>query len=182
MNTPTVVGATAPQKDAVIFLGIEGDETDAKKAGKAFVHKMKREHGVEPSQAEERAVGDEMGYLVVIRDVSADPPMHLHMLWVAMEGYLFRFIGLAPDRLRPKLRDCALSFRKLTPEERAAVTATRLRIVTTREGETLAELSRRVGNVWSLAVTANSNDMPEDRRLVAGVRVKVALEEPYFKE
>jgi predicted Zn-dependent protease len=181
VNTPTAVGATSPDKDAVIFVGIRGEGTDAKQAGQAFVRDVRREHGVNPSRAEEVVVGEEPGYLVVIRDVSADPPMHLYMLWVAMGGNLFEFIGLAPERLRPLLRECALSFRKLTPAERMAITATRLRVVTARAGETLAELSRRVGNVWDPAITANANDMAEDRKLAAGDLVKVAVSEPYFR-
>jgi len=181
VNSPTAVGATSPEEDAVIFVGIRGEGTDARQAGQDFVRQVRREHGVEPSRAEEVMIGEERGYLVVVRDVSVEPPMHLHLLWVAMGGNLFEFIGLAPDRLRPLLRECALSFRKLTPAERAAITATRLRVVTARQGETLAELSRRVGNVWDVAITANANDMAEDRKLAVGDLVKVALSEPYFQ-
>jgi hypothetical protein len=55
-----------------------------------------------------------------------------------------------------------------------------MRVVTAREGETLAELSKRTGNVWDPAFTANCNDIPVDGKLSAGDLVKVARVEPYL--
>jgi predicted Zn-dependent protease len=179
VNTPKVVGAMAPQKDALMFVGIHSAGTDAKQAADEFVRELEREFGVRPSRSETVQAGHLSGYVVTIEDVSTSPPMHLHLLWVPLNGVLYEFIGLAPDRLRPTLRSAALTFRTLTDQERASIVATRIRVITAREGETLADVTERTGNVWDTAITALYNGMAENQRLAAGEPIKIAVREPY---
>jgi predicted Zn-dependent protease len=179
VNTPKAVGGVAPQKDALMFVGIHSEGTDAKQAADEFVREMEQEFGVRPSRSEEVQAEHLSGYVVTIEDVSVSPPMHLHLLWVPLDGVLYQFIGLAPERLRPTLRSAALTFRTLTDQERASIEATRIRIATAREGETLADVARRGGNVWDPAVTALYNGMAEPQQLAAGQPIKIAVREPY---
>jgi len=103
----------------------------------------------------------------------------MHFLWVAYRGLLYRFIGLAPERYRPLLKDTALSFRPLTPNERASIRETRLRVVPAESGESLARLSARTGNEWTVALTAVVNGIDQESRLKDGLRVKIAVSQPY---
>jgi predicted Zn-dependent protease len=71
------------------------------------------------------------------------------------------------------------SFRRLSPDDRAIITETRLALVPAKSGETLEQVSKRSGNAWSAAETALYNGLRGDERLAAGFLVKVGREQPY---
>ena len=52
-------------------------------------------------------------------------------------------------------------------------------MVSARRGESLASLSRRTGNVWSVEETAVANGLDVNAVLSSGDRVKVAVATPY---
>ena len=68
----------------------------------------------------------------------------------------------------------ARSFRSLEPHERASLHELRLAVASARAGETLAALSDRTGNRWSVEETAVSNALAPDARLTEGELVKIA--------
>ena len=80
--------------------------------------------------------------------------------------------------LSEAFRATAESLRGLTPAERASIEVRRIRIARARAGETLAALSRRTGNDWSVAETASANAIQEGRRLSGGRAIKIAVDEP----
>jgi predicted Zn-dependent protease len=71
------------------------------------------------------------------------------------------------------------SFRRLSPDDRAIITETRLALVPARAGETLEQVSKRSANVWGAAETALFNGLRGDERLDAGFLVKVGRERVY---
>ena len=103
----------------------------------------------------------------------------MHFLWVAYRGLIYQFIGLAPERYRPVLRETALSFRPLTAKEKASIRETRLRVVPARSGETLQQISKRTNNVWDVNVTAVVNGLDADQKLKKGQLIKVAISLPF---
>ena len=135
VNTPTAVGAAAPEGNAVAFLGIHGEGSDPAGAAKAFVAEMRREYGLRPSRSEAVAVGEWPGYVVTFSDVSARPAMDMHILWFARGATTYQMIGLAPGSRRAELREIAKSLRPLTAEERSLAQAACAQV-----GEALARL------------------------------------------
>jgi predicted Zn-dependent protease len=83
------------------------------------------------------------------------------------------------ERNRALFLNVARSFRPLSGELRDSIEETRLRIVEARGGESLADLSTRTGNAWSVNHTAVVNDLFATDTLEAGRLVKVAIAEPY---
>jgi predicted Zn-dependent protease len=71
------------------------------------------------------------------------------------------------------------SFAALSAGQRAGILERRLRLHQARAGESLAALSRRTGNRWSLEETAVANGVPADAPLAEGHWIKVAIEQPY---
>ena len=96
---------------------------------------------------------------------------------------MFRLLGLSPpdrfDDYAGEFRAAARSFRPLGDRERDGITELRLRVARARKGESLASLSRRTKNAWSLEETAMANDLAGERRLHQGEAVKIAVEVPY---
>jgi len=179
INTPMAVGAFAPNKEALAFMGVAGPAGDPEKIGRVFISKLKEEFKVQPSQAQNVQIGNWPGYVVTYTETSGGEPMHLHFLWVSGGELTFQLIGVGGEKFRESLKATALSLRPLSPEERNAIKVNRVRIVQAKPGETLAELSRRTKNVWKLPFTALVNNIPENKKLKSGDLIKIAREEPY---
>jgi predicted Zn-dependent protease len=180
INTPEMVGAIAPDKDGVMFLGLQGKGADAEKSAKSFIDGLNKEYEIEPSESKPVKIGEMDGYLVTLTDSTGKEPVHMHFLWVAKQGLIYQMIGLAPQHHRETLKTSALSFGSLKPEQRASIMEIRLDIVSAKLGESLAQLSSRTGNIWDLPTTALMNEMSTDQSLKQGEPVKVAVSQKYI--
>jgi predicted Zn-dependent protease len=102
---------------------------------------------------------------------------------VAHGGIVYQLIGISPtprfSAYGRLFEESAESFRPMAPADRAQIREARLRIVPARAGESLEDLARRAGSVWTAAEIAVANGLPEDARLAGGRPVKVSILEPY---
>ena len=179
INTRQALFAVAPEEDGLLVMGIAGKGTDPSQAAEQFEKALYREYKAEPTESRAAKIGDLPAHLLTYTDASGKEPMHMHFLWVAYRGLIYQFVGLAPERYRPLLRDTALSFRPLTAKEKASIRETRLRVVPARSGETLQQLSKRTGNVLDAKMTAVVNGLDETKKLKKGQLVKVAVSQPF---
>ena len=180
INTPMVVGAVAPSRDAAIVIMAESVDANAEQVGASFVQALTKEHRVTPERAEPVQIGEWPGYLITLADRSGRRAAYLHLLWVDTDQALLRLTGAGSETHQDALRQAAKSLRPLRKEERASITRTVLDIAEAREGESLERLGRRTGNVWDLRQTVVANDLDPDARLRRGHRVKIAIEVPFF--
>jgi predicted Zn-dependent protease len=179
LSTRQALFAVAPQEDGLLVMGIAGPGTDPGQAAAQFEEALNREIQVKPDESRSAEVGNLPAHLLTYTDKRGKEPVHMHFLWVAYRGVLYQFIGLAPERYRPVLRETALSFRPLRAEEKASIRETRLRVIPARAGETLQELSQRTGNVLEVKITAVVNGLEENEKLKEGQLVKIAVSQPY---
>ena len=179
MNTRQAVVGITPKKDALLILGVLGEATGPGQAAAKLTQALQKEFRVQPTRSQPVQIGKFPAHLVTYSDTTGKEPMHLHFLWVAYRRLTYQFIGLAPERYRPTLREAALSFRPLTSEERASIKETRLRIVSARANETLDQLSQRTRNVWDPKTTSVINGINPDQPLKEGQLIKIAVLQPY---
>jgi len=179
INTRQALFAVAPEEDGMIVLGIAGKGTDPYLAAEQYKDELYQRYRTEPDVSRSVEIGDLPGYLLTYTDASGKEPMHMHFLFIAYRDNIFQFVGLAPERYRPLLRETALSFRPLSAEEKASIRETRLRVIAARSGETLQQLSERTSNVWSLSITAVVNGFDTSQTLQKGQLVKIAVSQPY---
>jgi predicted Zn-dependent protease len=128
-------------------------------------------------------VGSLPAFRVLARGATQQGTVGLDFTYFAYRGLVYRLQGMAGAQRFAAYTEVfgkvALTFRPLSESERALCKERRLRIVSAREGESIAELSRRTGNAWSPAETAVMNGLNETSRLRAGENVKVVLERPF---
>jgi predicted Zn-dependent protease len=179
MNSPSAAGAMSPGKDGLVFVGLQGEGTDPAKPAHEFAKSLHDEYKIEPSVSEPVKLGHWPAYHMALTESSGRAKVQMHFLWVACRGMIYQMIGLAQEHHREILRRTAFTFRPLTPEERGSIQEARLRIVKAREGEDLAGLSDRSGNLWDLTVTALMNGISLEGPLEPGQRIKVAVSKPY---
>ena len=182
INTRQAVFAAAPEKEGMVTLGIDGKETDPKASADKFEETLSRKYRMQPSESGAVKIGDLPAYRLTYTDAGRGEPVHMQFIWFAYRGLLYRFIGLVPDRYLTLLKDTTSSFRPLTPNERASIRETRLRIVSAESGENLARLSERTGNEWPVGLTAVVNGLDPNSGLTAGQRIKIAVSQTYHPQ
>ena len=179
LNTRQAVFCVAPAEDGLLAMGIAGEGTDPIQAADQFETALYEEYRAKPSESKSFKIGKLPAHVLTYTDNSGSEPVHMHFLWVAYRELIYQFIGMAPERYRPVLKETALSFRPLSAKEKASIRETRLKIVTARSQESLDQLSKRTGNVWDVQMTAVINGLDAGRKLKKGQLVKIAISQPY---
>jgi len=182
-NTRRAVGAVSPQRDAQVFLELQGKGEDPQAAAQEFL--ASDEGAGLRLQAPPQPI--RLGSIEAARAAGSvdmqGMPVKAHITWIAYQGNIFRLTGLVASQSAGKFegvfRSVARSFRPLTPRERESIQETRVRIVEARAGETLPELSQRTGNRWNVQQTAVANDLFADSPLQSAQRLKIAVSERY---
>ena len=108
--------------------------------------------------------------------------MYTYVMWLPMDGKLFKLIGIAPIEYKPQLDAAASSLRVLSPEEKKSFKITLMRVVEARKGENIRTLSARVGNVLNEELTAIINSKNAEDTFEIGELVKVVLTYPYLSD
>ena len=180
-NQPTTVGAIHEDRKAGIFVGLEDPSKSPEDYARTFEQEIEKEYGTKPTRSEPRTVNNHSGYLISMDDNTGDETMYIHILWLKMNGLLFKLIGIAPKSLEPDLQKSARSLRTLTLEERNSIDVYTVRIVKANRNETIEEISARSSNVVNTSITAVMNGIEEDAKLKNKQVVKIVLREKYIR-
>ena len=180
-NQPTTVGAIHEDRKAGIFVGLEDPSKSPEDYARTFEQEIEKEYGTKPTRSEPRTVNNHSGYLISMDENTGDETMYIHILWLKMNGLLFKLIGIAPKSFEPDLQKTARSLRTLTLEERNSIDVYTVRIVKANKNETIEEISARSSNVVNTSITAVMNGIEEDAKLKNKQVVKIVLREKYIK-
>ncbi|MDJ0870055.1 MAG: M48 family metalloprotease [Myxococcota bacterium] len=177
-NMRTAVGAVAPDGSALVVLELQGPATEPRAAADQFA----QANGLRLEQMREQHIGGYATLRALARAQLAQGAIGLDLTWIAHPDAMLRLMGAAPlgqfDDHAARFRASARSFRSLRASERRAIRGRVLRVVEARSSETLAALSRRTGNVWSVQETAVVNALPKGVVLPRGEPIKIAVEVP----
>jgi predicted Zn-dependent protease len=183
LHSRSAVGAVSPQGDVQIVLEQQGSGSDPAASARQFIDELSGRLRLRVLRAESLRIGGRPAHRARLELETPHGPVHAELTWFAHEGAIYRLAGAerpgAAMKRQIVLRNVARSFRPLTDRERTEIFEDRLRVVAARPGETLADLSARSGNVWTLAKTAAVNRVEVGASLDAGRLVKVAVRVPY---
>lgn len=178
-NSPTAVGAVAPDQSALIQLGLAGEGSDPRAAAQRDLGKQEAKvvrHGAV-------SIGALRGYQARLSQTSSQGKVGALFTWIAHGGRIYRVECLAAEarfaRFAPTCESTTGSFRPLEADERRRIQAHVLRIATARSGEGLSAVAERTGNVWSPERTAVVNGMAGVSAPLPGGRLKIAVAVPY---
>lgn len=181
INSKQAVGAISPRRDAQVVFEFQGPGDDPELAASEFIAEQQGQ-GLRVEALQRVKIAGLPAVRAKGRAASPRAPISMHFTWISRGGTIYRLTGAAlggSGRLAGVFNNVARSFRPLTPRERNSIRETRLHIVKAREGETLAQLSRRTRNEWNLQETAVMNGVFANARLEAGTPMKVAISRPY---
>jgi len=180
-NSRASVASMSPDRKGVAVLGIAGpgEAADLPKIAAAFAEKLGRRYGAKPDEIKGTTAGGLPAHAVVFTDSTGGEKMHLYSVWMVLRGTVYQMIGIGPESHRALVRAVADSLRPLTQAERDTITELRLRVVSARAGDDLAQLSKRTGGALALPVLAAMNGLAPDVRFSGGEPVKVAVRRPH---
>jgi len=180
-NQKELVGAQAPEGDAVITLEASGSSGDPAAAAQAFFEQAR----ISPVEAERVRLGNLSAYRALAEVDTRQGPAVAEWVWVAHPRGVFLLSGISAssswERRRGAIRSTIRSFHTLSAAERQGVRDRRLRVVTARGGETLFQLCDRAGSAWSPEQVAVANELVASDRLQGGFPVKIAVDLPYTR-
>ncbi len=180
-NGRSAVAAQSPGQDALFLLEMQGRSGDPQAAARDYAEAR----GLELQQGRALRIGGFQALRARTTARSQQGTLALDLTWISHPAGMFRLTGLAPKaRFESHLasfEDAATSFASASSAELSRIRGRRLALVRARPGESLAALSRRSGNVWSLDETAVANGVSLDHRLRSGDVVKVAVEVPWSR-
>lgn len=183
LHSRSAVGAVSPVGGAQIVLERRGPGDSPSDVARRFIDEISVRLGLRVERDEEVRFSGLPAHRVLAVADTPNGPVKLEVTWFSHAGEIYRFASAArPEvaaRYRAVVRNAARSFRALGDRERTEIFEDRLRVVAAGEGETLAALSARVGNVWTRAMTAAVNRLAPDARLAAGDSIAVAVRVPY---
>jgi len=179
VNQKQAVGASAPDGQAALVLQGQGATGNPAAAAQAFAQQSR----LTLVDGANGRIGGFAAYRARAVANSQQGRLGLDLTWIAHPRAMFRIIGMTSEdgfaRYASDFERAATSFRGLRRAERNGIVELRLRVVRARGGESLASLSKRTGNRWSIEETAVANALSRGARLVSGQPVKIAVQVPY---
>ena len=180
-NGGSVVGARAPQGDAVVYLTADAQPGEPEQVAREWA-----QEGVAPTVRVRSSgpfrIGSLRGWQMdLLGDAGGGQAVRSYVTFIPHRGQVWRVTGagVAGPNLESTLLT-ARSFRPVNEEDRAIVHANRLRIVAAEAGEDLGTLTKRTDSAWSvLEVSVYNGGRSPTEPLEAGERVKIARSEPY---
>jgi predicted Zn-dependent protease len=183
INAREALVGWAPDGQAQVVLRVTGAGDDPQKAGEEYLEKESEHSNVKVTRKQLIQLNDYPAFRVDADSSGGGVATSSQVTWFSYGGLIYQISVAARSgavgSYLGRGRATARSFRPLTQEERDSVMERRLHIAEAREGETLAQLSERVGNVFDLGATAVVNDLSVSARLPAGYLVKVATARRY---
>jgi predicted Zn-dependent protease len=175
-NARAFVAAQAPDAAAQSVFTLAGRGDDPLAVARAFAQREGAAFGLMPVQTQ-------LGRFRAARAYGRSGGTTVDVSWIAIRGNVYQITGACKngdyDTYQTPFIDVALSLRPLTPEERAGIRESRLRIIPARSGESLRELVERMGGTWGVDETAVANALEADEPLRAGQLLKVPVPQAY---
>jgi predicted Zn-dependent protease len=182
-NSAGLVGAMAPQRDALVSVTGQPPADSPEAAAEAWLDGMRARQPLDVEESKPVQVAAGPAWRLRVRGSGRGGAMDAAVTFVPHAGATYLVTGMTPAfRSRsydPLFLSTARSFGRLTAEHRTEIQVLRLRVVMARRDETLAALSRRTHDAWDPATTAVYNGLFPDHRFAGGELVKVTEQEPY---
>ena len=154
-----------------------------REAAERFVAEHGNDYRVRVRSEQPVQLGDIVAYRLEIEGRMGVTAIAGHVTFIPHGGFVFRLTSVAVsgswDQYQGRAHTMARTFRGLTDEERSSVEVLHLRLARALDGEDIAALSQRTGNVWPPGRTAVLNGVFVDRRFEEGDLVKIARASKY---
>ena len=174
VNQPEYVAAVNKQQNAAVILQLGSDGSNPGKAARSFLN----EANLGNTAVKKLTIGG-LPASQIILDKRGQQAI---ITWIAYQGQIYRLTGVNKNSTADYLqaiRKSISTFHQLSSVELAKIHQQRLRIITARDGESIAALLQRAGSDWDEESCAVANNLQTSVILKKGQLVKVVISEVF---
>ena len=181
-NSARAVGATAPRRDAAIYLAGDLPPGDIVEVADKFAADAKEDFGLDVTEKKRARIAGEEAVRYTFKG-GPGGGVTARVTFFPFAGTTWRMVGIAPsvaaNRYLPPILISMNSFGKLSDENRRKIFSDRLEIVLARSGEDIIAVGDRSTNLLDPASTALLNGLFGNEVFVGGELIKIVQRSPY---
>lgn len=180
VNKPTLVASQSEKGDAMVALTVMAEKKAPRAFGEEVREKLEKEKkGLTILRASDTLVNSLPAYALRVMNQEKKDTALMEIVWVEFNKNVFQLVALAKPSLYPTARTALYSFKQATTAERAQVMIFEMHIVTSQNGETIAQVSERSNNRLVPDLMLLFNNVTVAEKLPQGRPVKIVIAKPY---
>lgn len=156
-NRRDAVGAIHPNRQAFVFLNVEGKSGDTEEAGKRFIQEINEQYGVKPFESKQVQSNNNTGYLVSVLDSTQNEEVFIKQMWVNSGGLMFRLTGVAPRGFDLTMESVGKSFKSSTDTEAGKLKKQVIKSIPVKSGTTIKQALEDEDSLFEPSVVAFIN-------------------------
>ena len=183
LNSNTMVGATAPRGEAMIYFTADMPLGDLVELADGFAVKASEEFGVRVTEKKKVRIGGVQAVRYGFEGGGMGRSIVARVTFFPFADLTWRIVGAAPagaaNRYLGQILLAGRSFRPLDAESRSKIRTKRLHVVLVRPGEDVVRLGERTENAWTASETALMNGLLGNEVFEGGELMKILRSERY---
>jgi len=176
-NAARAVGATAPRREAVVFLAGDLPPGELVEVANRFASQADQEFGARVTQKENVRLGNIEAIRYSFQGGNGPQAIAAQVTFFPFARGTWRMVAMSPraasDRFSSTMLMSTRSFGPLTPENRERIEIRRLRVVLARAGEEISALGQRTQCDLDPAETASLNGLFGNEVFAGGELLKI---------
>ena len=184
-NSGSMVGATAPRGEAMVYLTADMPLGDLVELADGFAKKADKDFGVRVTEKKKVRVGGVPAVRYGFKGGGMRGSVVAHVTFFPFANATWRIVGAAPgaaaNRYLGQILLTARSFGPVDDQSWSDIRIKHLRVVLTRPGEDVIQLGQRTGNAWTATETALMNGMLGNDVFEGGELMKILRSDPLSK-
>lgn len=177
-NSRDAVAAIDSTESAVLMVELENEYKSSAEAAKAFAENFQKKTNRQVD-IETRKINGNNAHRVTFVNTVKNEQVNITVIWLEHNGIVFRLTGGASNSSKKMVNDALETFGPLATSDRGLITKRIVKVVEAKQGETIADISKRTNNVITTKLTASANQVAEDIKFKSGDLVKIVVEVPY---
>lgn len=177
-NSPSNIMGVDTTQSAILMLDVEAKAKTAQEAATVFAEAFKKKTGVTVNVKSNKINGLTSNQVSFVQH-NNNTKTTFSAVWIEYGGLIYRVIGSYVPGFEDQVTKLQESFTSLSENERRGITKRVIRVVETKQGETIKTISERTKNTIPVALTAAINGMEEGKVFNQGDLLKIVVEVSY---
>lgn len=179
INKPTAVAAASEKGDAVVILSTTEEKRKAREIGEEAKQKIASAQNTQVKSARDTTINSIPAYVLRVVNYDRGNKKTMELIWIDFQEKVFFLAGISLPGREKITHDALCSFKRSTSAELNSVKLMEVELVTSRNNETIGQLSERTENKLALPMTSLYNNIVTDASLGEGLLIKIVRSRMY---
>lgn len=179
MNKPALVATYSEAGDALVGLRMLADAKTPRSFGEEVKEKLVKAEGITILQASDTLVNSLPAYALRFRSKEKNDTAMVDIVWLEFRNHVYQLVAIAKPALYGTATATLYSFKHFTAAERRQVMIYEMKVVSSKKGESIQQLSERTDNRLVPELTALFNEVKSTEKLPSDKLVKIVTSKQY---